>query len=352
MDYGRIKMYDIIVIGAGPSGSAAAKISAESGRKVLLTERFKLPRYKSCSGMIIKKTVDLVKKYFKEDIPESVTCLPSENRGMVLTDEKGKEYIFEQKGFNVWRSNFDFFLTESAINSGAELKDGISVISLKETEDRVTVTVCKNGRVQTIDAQYVINCEGVTGSVKRKLTGNRDKYITTFQTFNKGTINADPHYFYAYLNRKFSEYDAWFNVKDNQVVLGVAVEEQSKINNFYLNFTEYMKMRYGLVIEEEIRAEKWIMPKISPDFSVEYGKGRILFAGETAGFLNPMGEGISAGIESGAFAAKAVTENFGNLNAIYESYIKHTEELRNYMKRQWNFIGSVSPSFKHMKRDG
>ena len=41
-------MYDVIVIGAGPTGSTAAKILAENGCKVLLVEKFKMPRYKSC----------------------------------------------------------------------------------------------------------------------------------------------------------------------------------------------------------------------------------------------------------------------------------------------------------------
>ena len=61
-------MIDVIIIGAGPTGATAAKVLAESNLKVLVVERMKLPRYKSCSGMLIKKTVDLVKRYFREDI--------------------------------------------------------------------------------------------------------------------------------------------------------------------------------------------------------------------------------------------------------------------------------------------
>ena len=50
-------MYDAVVVGAGPAGAAAAKALCEAGRRVLLVERFRLPRYKSCSGILIKKSL-------------------------------------------------------------------------------------------------------------------------------------------------------------------------------------------------------------------------------------------------------------------------------------------------------
>ena len=51
-------MYDVIVVGAGPAGSPAAKVLADKGLHILLVERHKLPRYKSCSGVLIQKTIE------------------------------------------------------------------------------------------------------------------------------------------------------------------------------------------------------------------------------------------------------------------------------------------------------
>lgn len=48
-------MYDFIIIGAGPAGCTAAAQLAERGLKVLLVEKCRLPRYKSCSGVLNKK---------------------------------------------------------------------------------------------------------------------------------------------------------------------------------------------------------------------------------------------------------------------------------------------------------
>lgn len=134
-------MYDAIIIGAGPTGATTAKILAENDMKVLVVERMKLPRNKSCSGMLIKKAVDLVKKYYGESVPDSVKCTPYDNYGMFFTDENGKEYVFKQDALNVWRSKFDYWLIEKAVAAGVELRDKTSALSCKMKDDYVEVTL-------------------------------------------------------------------------------------------------------------------------------------------------------------------------------------------------------------------
>jgi len=207
-------MFDVIVIGAGPAGSTASKVLAEKGFHVLLAERLKMPRYKSCSGQLIKKSLDLVQKYYGEAVPEFTTCAPEINKGMIFTDDKGRTFRFEQDGLNVWRSSFDKWLADKAAESGAEVRDCTSAISCEENEGLVTVTF-KGNEIYTEQAKYIIDCEGVTGSLKKKLTGYDPKLIHTYQTFNLGSIDLDYQFFHAYLQPELSEYDAWFNVKDN-----------------------------------------------------------------------------------------------------------------------------------------
>ncbi len=94
-------MYDVVVVGAGPAGCTASKVLAGKGYKVLLVEKFKMPRYKSCSGVLIKKSMELMKAYFGEDVPESAMCTSIENREMIFTNDVGKEYRFEQEGLKM-----------------------------------------------------------------------------------------------------------------------------------------------------------------------------------------------------------------------------------------------------------
>lgn len=341
-------MYDCIVVGAGPAGSTAAKTLAEKGFKILLVEKFKLPRYKSCSGVLIKKTMDLVKLYFGEPVPQFATCAPCDNRGMIFTTDTGKELRFEQQGLNVWRSSFDNWLTEKAAASGTRVRDKTAAIDCTQQDGYAEVTLSGDG-VYAEKARYILDCEGVVGTLKRKITAASPSYITTYQTFNRGIVGLDYHYFYAYLQPELSEYDAWFNVKDNQLVLGVAMKNPSKIYEYYARFLAYMKKNFWLRIDREMRAEKWLMPHIRPGCNVQYGTGRVFFAGEIAGFLNPMGEGISAAMESGYCLANAVAKSFDNMDGIYDDYRQNTATLKNYMRRQWNFVASITDTFSEMK---
>ena len=345
-------MYDVIIIGAGPTGSSAAKKLAADGHKVLMVERFKLPRNKSCSGVLIKKSMDLISSYFNEDIPISAMCFPHNNRGMVFTDDAGQEYKYEQPGLNIWRSSFDHWLAERAVIASVELRDETAALSCEEQDDCVIVKL-KGKNEYSEKAKIVIACDGVTSPIKRKLVYTAKDYITTYQTFNFGSIELDPHYFYAYLQPNLSEYDAWFNIKDDYLIFGVAVRDTSKIEHYYSKFIDYMKLRHNARIDKQDKCEKWLMPRIAPGCPIDYCIGKVLFAGEAAGFLNPMGEGISAGLECGYAAAEALGQvdlrNTFDIKLVYSAYEKNTAALRNYMERQWRFVGSMSAKFEHMK---
>lgn len=347
-------MYDVIIIGAGPAGSSAAKELASNGYKVLLVEKMRMPREKSCSGILIKKSMDLVQKYFGEEIPQSVLCIPTDNKGMVFTNDIGEEYKFEQEGLNIWRSTFDHWLATKAEKAGAEVRQATTALSCKEKEDSVIVKL-KGDKIFCETAKIVIACDGAVSTIKRKLLGTAKNYITTYQKFCKGTIDLDYHYFYAYLQPQLSEYDAWFNVKDEYLIFGIAVKNIKTINHYYSKFISYMSSQHNAKIDDQVKAEQWIMPHIMTGCPIDYGKGRVLFAGETAGFLNPMGEGISCGLESGYASAQAIQKAYINrqeldIQMLHSVYQAKTVAVKNYMERQWRFVSNLSSTFAHMKK--
>ena len=110
-----------------------------------------------------------------------------------------------------------------------------------------------------------------------------------------------------------------------------------------------MKQQYNLIIKEQIKEDRWLMPRIRPGCKIDYAKGRVFFAGETAGWLNPMGEGISCGMESAFHLTQAMIENYESAAQIDAAYREKASSLHGYMKRQWGFTGAMADTFAEMR---
>src|SRR5665648_908814 len=102
--------YDIIIIGAGPGGSYAAKAGAENGYKTLLIDKEFITekgRYKACGGAIAWELVEEV------DYPEDKIARVIESLELHHVD--GENYSKKGKGAVIWRSVFDKYLADMAI---------------------------------------------------------------------------------------------------------------------------------------------------------------------------------------------------------------------------------------------
>lgn len=69
-------------------------------------------------------------------------------------------------------------------------------------------------------------------------------------------------------------------------------------------------------------------------------------AGENAGFLNPMGEGISCGMESGYCAALAIISDFNNRQSVTENYKRNISEIKNICKGNGSLLDVCQKSFR------
>jgi flavin-dependent dehydrogenase len=77
-------VYDVIVVGAGPSGSLIAKKCAEIGLKTLVLEKRRLPRDKVCSEMMMGPVAHALIKEEFGDLPKKVLAQPSHLSGYFL----------------------------------------------------------------------------------------------------------------------------------------------------------------------------------------------------------------------------------------------------------------------------
>lgn len=338
--------YDIVIIGAGPAGSMAAYNLARKF-KVLMLEAHKVPWNKSCSGVLIKKAVDLINKNFGH-IPDDVKSRPYTTNGITIVNEAMVAQDFCDNGVNVLRDRFDYWLMQKAVEAGTEIKDNSRVVNISENENKVTVTI-KGDKVYDVDAKIVLACDGVNGVSRRLTNSPQQNKVVTYQKFYHAVASFDTSKFYAYIEKDFSQYDAWINTKNDCIIVGTIAKKLTTAKSLHQSFIEYLTTHKEFKILNEVKEETWCIPLVIPDFPILLRKKRVFFAGEVAGLLNPFGEGISLALFSGlCFAEACLKQNSFKLCDWTEIEYNYTSSMKNeieYMKRQWLFLKKFYPYF-------
>ncbi|HHT9130570.1 MAG TPA: NAD(P)/FAD-dependent oxidoreductase, partial [Candidatus Brocadiaceae bacterium] len=323
--------YDVVIVGAGPSGAAAAKGLVNEGLKILVIEKKKLPRYKICSGIIFKKSQDITEKYFGK-IPETAYVAPRLLKGVRLwsDDEHFSDWPFGKDGSgapNVWRSEYDYWLIK---NSGAEVRDCCSLKAFKDSGNHVTLE-CLNvltRETAPIKCSYLISAEGSVSVIRAALDPEFEKtlkWYIAYQNYYEGSSAIDPYFYHGFLNPQYGNVYAWFNVKDGLQIFGTAVKKGVKINPYLAEYTKMLEKRFGLKPKKLVRKASCMGNDMCSTGRFCLGKGRVLLVGEAAGFLNAFGEGISCALSTGLFAANAVGKGIKSGNDALALYTELTK---------------------------
>lgn len=339
-------MYDIVIAGAGPAGCTAG-ILLSKNFNVLIIEKCKLPREKSCSGVLIRKSVELIEKYIGM-IPESVMCSPFKTTGLTVITSHDS-YDFLDQGVNIYRDKFDHWLALEAEKNGARILENTYIKEVEEG-DNIKLTISSNGKESIIETKLLFGCDGINGSIRRLLGLKSQEKMITYQKFYTGEIDIDRGRFYAYTSPLFSQFDAWVNSKDEIIIVGVIANRLSLAKKFHETFLRELTKSKGFKISEEIREEAWALPVINDGNKIVINKGKVFLTGEAAGFLNPFGEGISGALTSSIALAKSCIDNKINIqdhNKISEKYKSLIKDEIEYMNRQWNYIKDLSEEFKN-----
>jgi len=166
--------FDAIVVGAGPSGNAAAYTMAKAGLKVLQIERGEYPGSKNVQGAILySDALEKIIPDFREDAPLERHII--EQRMWVLDEESFVGSHFRSDEFNrephnrytILRAQFDRWFSQKVRDAGALLICETTVEHLLMDDGRVVGVRCD--RVGgDVFADVVILADGVNSTLARK----------------------------------------------------------------------------------------------------------------------------------------------------------------------------------------
>ena len=296
--------YDVIVVGAGPAGSTAARELARLGRSVLVLERVRHPRPKVCGGCLSSRIDNLLGSRFHEVVERSVR--------EVVFAYRSERFFYHKShsafAYLVRRERFDRFLARQAVRAGAQMREDEPAIDLEERADGVLVTT-PQGRYE---APYLIGADGVSSLVARRLgltggrliglareaevelplpRGHEDKGVLTIGV-------GDVPYGYG-----------WVFPKGGSASVGVAGERRH-VGDIKEAFNRFIAHQGRLAEEGEISPAGYFLASVSGR-KTRIASARTLLVGDAAGFADPLlGEGIYYSVLSGQAAAHVLERAF------------------------------------------
>lgn len=164
--------YDVVIVGAGPSGASLGYFLAKEGVNILILEKERLPRYKSCAGGVPAYLDKLLGFAIDEVIEQKINEVVFTYRSKDRVALKGDKDIL----YTVMRSKFDYLLKEKAEEAGAEVLTGEKAVDVKINDNGAEV-ITDGHRFK---GKIVVGADGLSSIVARKagFLGERRLLIT------------------------------------------------------------------------------------------------------------------------------------------------------------------------------
>jgi len=326
------KDFDVAVVGGGPGGSAAAKRCAEGGLRTLLLEKFKLPRKKVCTGMIMSEMSQrLVREEFG-DLPEKVLTTPPYLRGIKFYGPKITPLTFLCKMPFAWRKDFDYWMNQVAQKAGAELWDSAKVKGILENEKGHVLKIEKKGETEFVKAKFLIGADGTFSLARKTLFPKVEmKYQLCIRQCYRGSMDLNPAYVHYFYFPDLTGFEV--NSKDDLFLLEFTPKSaQREISGLIEQAEQWLKNDYGFSpLSKFLWRDGCFEPSMGrKPFSGAFplAKKNAILVGDAAGLIKPIiGEGIGTALKSGLMAGEAVIQSTKRGEEAEKFYIPMAQDM-------------------------
>jgi geranylgeranyl reductase family protein len=313
--------FDVLVVGAGPSGAATATWLAEAGHRVLLVDRKRFPREKTCGDGLTPRAVRQL-----EDLGLADELAPhlryeglrSIAHGITLELAWPDHPDFPPYGYVVRRRDLDAMVAGRAVKAGAELRTGTEAVEPIADGGIVRGAALRSDRgTEAARARYVVVADGANSRFGRALGTARDRRYPlgmAVRGYFRSPYHDEP-WIESHLDLRDKHghhlpgYGWIFPVGDGTVNVGVGLLSTfagwKDVNTSHLleAFCETAPARWGIGPDTACGAPTGgklptglsMTPQVGPTW---------LTVGDAGGSVNPFnGEGISVAYETGRLAA-------------------------------------------------
>lgn len=291
-------MYDVIIAGAGPAGSTAAREAALRGLSVLMLDRAEFPRDKPCGGGVNVRTANLLDLDLTPVTERAIT-------GATFSWRRKFEFSRTSRGpitYMTQRRDLDTFLAEQAVSAGVNFRQREALSSVEQSDDSVAV----QAGGYTYRGHTLVVADGANG-IAARMAGISTDFVHWVALEGNITPKGEfPRRWETFMGFDFGSLPGgygWVFPKGDHLNVGVGGWKhagptlRSKLDlladSYGFDATDLWGVRgYHLPIRQ--RGSKLVA-------------GNILLVGDAAGVLDPLtGEGIFGAVWTGKAAAETI----------------------------------------------
>jgi geranylgeranyl reductase family protein len=323
---------DLLVVGGGPAGAAAAIRGAAAGLSVVLCDKASFPRDKTCGDGLTTTALRLLERLGLD--PATVDGWQPVD-GVVLRSPSGRIVDLPLPADGLFaavapRATLDAALLAVAARSGVEVRQQSPLQSLRITPSSVEAVVGDND--ETLTAPYVIAADGMYSTVRR-LVGGGGPHLGEWHAFRQYFTGVADRRLWVLFERDLLPGYAWvFPVAGGRANVGFGIPRRRGVS------VRPMAAQWRDLLERP--AVRALLGDAQPEghhrawpIPADLGRaplsaGRVLFAGDAAGATDPMtGEGIAQALATGILAAESVAagrrDDPHSVARAYEAAVHH-----------------------------
>ena len=342
------EIYDVVIVGAGPSGSTTAHYLAKEGFNVMLLDKFDFPRDKTCGDGLTPRALHILDDM---GILDTVNHVGQRSNKLELISPKGhtasalipkKENLCDYL-LVVPRLILDNIILECALASGASFQAPVRVTSIEQEGNTMLVKGEKRAKAITFRGRMVIHATGAntklllhTGILKKM-----PQMVLAARTYYDGITSIIDAAQFRIDNVPLPGYGWIFPVSDTSANVGIGLFRVGLASrwlpkNAHAAFDTFIQ---SPPLQKLLSGARQVGPikgfPIRVDFarSPTFGE-RTMIIGEAAGLVNPVtGEGIDYGMESGKMAAEHLSHMFAVGDFSVKQLAAYDKQLRQRYQR-------------------
>jgi geranylgeranyl reductase family protein len=335
-----MKVWDAIVVGAGPAGCACAYDLASAGKQVLLLDKSEFPRMKACAGGLTMKTVRALRYSIGPVVRQTIDSMVLEERDSSPIPVRSRKPVCVMTE----RSELDAYCLTKTIDAGAVFQRERSITGIEGREDEVVITT----QDTVMRGRFLVGADGVNSQVRR-MTHNAGWFRTAFAieaNLSRDSQNEDLVFDFAPVASGYG----WVFPKCDHVNVGLySLDKNERLNRERLS--AYIAHRFG----SDAKVEKFVGQHAgfgAAQCCAE--RDRIFLAGDAGGFVDLLtGEGIYGAIVSGQAAAAAIISDLEQKATAKRTFIDLTKNLRENLhiaeRISGSFYANPQRGFRAMK---